>query len=53
MTVCSGLQGSEKKTACKALKDQLQLTGFPVLENKTECHIWKAMGEGTDNILSI
>lgn len=53
MTVCSGLQGSEKKTACKALKDQLQLTGFPVLEIKTECPIWKAPGEGTENILCI
>lgn len=48
MTVCSGLQGSEKQTACRALKDQLQLTGFPVLEIKTECPSWKAPGEGTD-----
>lgn len=53
MTVCSGLQESEKKTACKALKDQLQLTGFPVLEIKTECRHWKALGKGTDNILGI
>lgn len=53
MTVCFGLQGSENKTACKALKNQLQLTGFPVLEIKTECPIWKALGEGTDNILFI
>lgn len=53
MTVCSGLQGSENKTACKALKNQLQLTGFPVLEIKSECPIWKALGEGTDNILCI
>lgn len=37
MTVCSGLQGSEKKTACKALKNQLQLTGFAVLEIEMEC----------------
>lgn len=49
MTVCSGLQGSEKRLLVK----QLQLTGFPVLEIKAEWSSWKALGEGTDNILCI
>lgn len=46
MTVCSGLQGSENKTACKALKNQLQLTGFPVLEIKTEFPFGKLWEKG-------